>query len=42
VALLLKNDDDEVLLLEATGTVGVGLCRWNYFMAKNWHLLYSK
>lgn len=41
-AMLLKYDDGEVVLFEATGNSGVSLCRWSFFMSKNWHLLYPK
>jgi len=42
VAILLRYNDGEIVLLEATGKDGVGLCRWKTFMRNDWHLLYSK
>jgi hypothetical protein len=42
VALLLKYQNGEIVLLEATGKQGVGLSRWRTFKKNNWHLLYSK
>lgn len=42
VALLLRFEDGQILLCEATGSLGVNLCRWDFFVQKQWHLLYSK
>jgi hypothetical protein len=42
VALLLRYSDGDIVLLEATGKEGVGLCRWRTFKRNRWHLLYSK
>jgi hypothetical protein len=42
VALLLKYDNDEIVLFEAMGNTGVSLCRWSDFVKKGWHKLYSK
>lgn len=42
VALLLRYGNNELVLLEATGKEGVGLCSWTCFMRNRWHLLYKK
>lgn len=42
VALLLRYNNNELVLLESTGVLGVSLCRWSLFMKNNWHLLYQK
>jgi len=40
--MILKYHNGEIVLLEATGKEGVGLCRWRTFKKNNWHLLYSR
>jgi len=42
VGLILRYSTGEIVLFEATGREGVGLCRWKTFMRCKWHLLYSK
>jgi hypothetical protein len=42
VALLLRYSNGEIVLLEATGKEGVGLCRWKTFRKNNWQKLYHK
>ena len=42
VALLLKYSDGDIVLLEATGLEGVGVCKWSTFKRNNWHTLYDK
>jgi len=42
VALILRYGNNELVLLEATGKEGVGLCTWGCFMRNKWHLLYKK
>jgi len=42
VALLLRYSNGEIVLLEATGKEGVGLCRWKTFRKNNWQKLYNK
>jgi len=42
VAMVLKYNEKDVVLLEATGQSGVTLCKWSSFKANNFHILYSK
>ena len=42
MALILRYGNNELVLLEATGKEGVGLCSWSCFMRNKWHLLYKK
>ena len=42
VALILRYGNNELVLLEATGREGVGLCSWSCFMRNKWQNLYKK
>jgi len=42
VGLILRYSTGEIVLFEATGKTGVGLCRWKTFMRSKWYLLYSR
>lgn len=41
VALVLRLSGGGIGLLEATGTLGVGLVAWDEFVNREWHLIYS-
>jgi hypothetical protein len=42
VAMLLRYNNGDIVLLEATGRIGVGLCTWKHFRKMKWHYLYNK
>lgn len=42
VALILKFVDDSVIILEATGSEGVALAKWDDFQKNKWHELYHR
>jgi hypothetical protein len=42
VAMLLRYNSNEIVLLESTGNLGVSLCRWSLFIQNRWQLLYKK
>lgn len=42
VALLVKYKSGDLILFEAVGRTGVGLCRWKTFLQKKWYKLYDK
>ena len=41
VAVVLMNSKGEVLLFEANGGFGVGVCPWNRFIQKKWYQQYD-
>lgn len=42
VGMILRDRHGNIILFEATGNEGVGLCRWTTFKHNNWHTLYKK
>jgi len=42
VGLLLRYNNGEIVLFEASGKEGVGLCRWRTFMKNKWYMLFHK
>lgn len=40
--MILRYGNDDLVLLESTGKLGVGLCSWNSFVRNKWQNLYKK
>lgn len=41
MAVVLLNSKGDIVLFEANGGLGVGVCPWNRFILKRWYQMYD-